>query len=86
MTCEELVTYLSDYIDGDLSEDLRADAQEHLATCNNCHVVLDTTQQMIVLLRNSGPRSIPIERRKMLFQKLKTVFDQRRAGKLAHGA
>ena len=83
MTCEELVTYLSDYIDANLSEDLRADAQEHLATCNNCHVVLDTTQQMIVLLRQSGPRSIPIERRKVLFQKLKAVFDQRRANKLA---
>ena len=83
MTCEELVSYLSEYIDGDLSEDLRADAREHLATCNNCHVVLDTTQQMIVLLRQSGPRSIPIERRKVLFQKLKAVFDQRRANKLA---
>ena len=85
MTCEELVTYLSDYIDGDLSEDLRADAQEHLATCNNCHVVLDTTQQMIVLLRQSGPRSIPIERRQQLFQKLNATFEQRRAKKLSSG-
>ena len=84
MKCEELVTYLSDYIDGDLREDLRADAQEHLATCPNCHVVLDTTQQMIVLLRNSGPRAIPIERRKALFQKLQTAFDRRRADKRSH--
>jgi anti-sigma factor (TIGR02949 family) len=83
MTCEELITYLSEYIDGDLSEDLRADAQEHLATCNNCHVVLDTTQQMIVLLRQSGPQSIPIDRRQALFQKLNGVFEQRRAKKLA---
>ncbi len=86
MTCEELVTYLSDYIDGDLSEDLRADAQAHLATCQNCHVVLDTTQQMIVLLRRSGPRSIPVERRRALFQKLQAAFDQRRASKLSNNA
>ena len=85
MTCEELVTYLSEYIDGDLSEDLRADAQEHLATCNNCHVVLDTTQQMIVLLRQSGPRAIPIERRQTLFQKLNATFEQRRAKKVSGG-
>jgi anti-sigma factor RsiW len=86
MTCEELVTYLSEYIDGDLSEDLRADAQEHLATCNNCHVVLDTAQQMIVLLRRSGPRSIPIERRKALFILLKSAFDERRVSHLPNTA
>lgn len=86
MTCEELVTYLSEYIDGDLSEDLRADAQEHLATCNNCHVVLDTTQRMIVLLRQSGPHAIPIDRRQALFQKLNATFEQRRAKKLTGNA
>jgi len=74
MTCEELVAYLSDYIDGDLTEDLRADAQEHLATCQNCHVVLDTTQQMITLLRRSGPQSIPLERRQALFRTLQAAF------------
>ena len=83
MTCEELVSYLSDYIDGNLTEELHTDAQEHLATCNNFHVVLDTTQQMIVLLRQSGPRSIPIDRRQALFQKLNATFELRRARKLS---
>jgi predicted anti-sigma-YlaC factor YlaD len=80
MNCEELVAYLSDYIDGDLTQELRADAQEHLATCQNCRVVLDTTQQMIVLLRRSGPRTIPIERRQALYEKLRAAFARRAAG------
>ena len=58
---------------------LRADAQEHLATCRNCHVVLDTPQHMIVLRRRSGPQSIPIGRRKVLFQQLQAAFAGRRA-------
>ena len=66
MQCEELLTYLSDYIDQDLDEDLRADAQEHLATCQNCRVVLDTTQQTIFLYRRQGQRAIPAARRQRL--------------------
>jgi len=45
MKCEDLLQYLSDYIDQELDEELTAEAQEHLATCHNCRVVLDTTQQ-----------------------------------------
>ena len=78
MKCEELITYLSDYIDQDLSEELRAEAQEHLATCQNCHIVLDTTQKMIILYRQSGVQGIPANRRKDLFLKLQNSLGQSR--------
>lgn len=78
MKCEELVAYLSDYIDQDLDEELRADAQEHLSTCENCRVVLDTTQQMIFLYRKTGRQAIPAERRRELFSRLQDAFKQRR--------
>jgi predicted anti-sigma-YlaC factor YlaD len=77
MQCEELLTYLSDYIDQDLDEDLRADAQEHLATCQNCRVVLDTTQQTIFLYRRQGQRAIPAARRQRLFDQLQDAFLRR---------
>ena len=77
MQCEELVSYLSDYIDQELNEDLRADAQEHLATCHNCRVVLDSTQQMIFLYRSTGRRSIPVGRRLALFNRLKKALPVR---------
>lgn len=78
MNCEELVTYLSDYIDQDLDRDLRRDAEQHLATCQNCRIVLDTTQQMIFLYRQSGRQSIPIERREKLYARLQTAFQARK--------
>jgi len=77
MNCEELVHYLSEYIDQGLEENLRADAQEHLATCKNCRVVLDTTQQLIFLYRETGRQSIPAERRKVLFQSIQQAFAQK---------
>lgn len=78
MNCEELIKYLSDYIDRDLDEQLRIDAQEHLATCNNCQIILDTTQKTILLCRQATCLKIPAERRKVLFQNLQDAFSSRR--------
>lgn len=77
MKCEELLTYLSDYIDQDLEEELTIEAQEHLATCQNCRVVLDTTQQTIFLFREQGKRTIPAARKQRLFDQLQEAFLKR---------
>ena len=71
LTCDELVQYLSDYIDESLTEDLTEAAREHLATCENCRVVLDSTQKMILLYRERGQvRKIPPERKNALYDRL----------------
>ena len=77
MECEELITYLSDYIDKNLDEELTTEAQAHLATCHNCRVVLDTTQQTIFLYRQQGKRTIPAARRQRLFTQLQEAFLER---------
>lgn len=74
MNCEELLQYLSDYIDQNLDIELTAAAQEHLATCQNCRVVLDTTQQTIFLFREQGQRTIPAARRERLYDQLRDAF------------
>lgn len=51
LTCDQLLDHLSDYIDGTLAPELVEAAQEHLMTCHNCHVVLSSTQQTILLYR-----------------------------------
>jgi predicted anti-sigma-YlaC factor YlaD len=78
MECEDLVAYLSDYIDQNLDDELTVEAQEHLATCHNCRVVLDTTQQTIFLYRQQGQqRKIPASRRERLFDQLQEAFLKR---------
>jgi len=74
MRCEELLQYLSDYIDNNLDEELTAVAEEHLATCHNCRVVLDSTQQTIFLFREQGKRTIPAHSRQRLFTQLQDAF------------
>jgi anti-sigma factor RsiW len=74
MTCEELITYLSGYIDEELDEDLTREAREHLATCQNCQIVLNTTQRTILLGRGQLERTIPADRRGVLFARLQEAF------------
>ena len=77
MRCEELLAYLSDYIDGDMSGELSAAAQEHLATCANCRVVLNTTQKAIFLVNSYNTRVIPAERRQSLWSQLEKALARR---------
>jgi anti-sigma factor (TIGR02949 family) len=75
MECEELIRYLSDYIDGDLDEELAEAAREHLATCENCSVVLDSTQKTIALYRLNGRKQqIPAERAQNLYDEIAAAF------------
>jgi len=78
MNCQELISYLSDYIDRNLSEELQAEAQQHLATCRNCHVVLDTTRQTIYLYKQTGRQAIPGEHRAQLFARLQQTLADRK--------
>lgn len=74
MTCEDLIHYLSAYIDHELDGELRHDAQEHLATCQRCHVVLNTTQRLIFLGRGQQQRVISAIRREHLYARLQQAL------------
>lgn len=78
MDCETLLTYLSDYIDHNLNDELAAAAREHLGTCQNCQVMLDSTEQVIHLYHHSGGEvTIPAERRQQLYDELAAIFQAR---------
>lgn len=71
MNCEQLVHYLSDYIDNTLDDALAAEARAHLSTCHNCRVVLDSTQRTILLYREQGQQQvIPPTRGRALYERL----------------
>lgn len=74
MTCEELVSYLSAYLDQELDEDLTAAAQQHLATCSNCRVVLHTTRRIIQLGQAQHQVGLPPARRDRLLTRLRLAF------------
>jgi anti-sigma factor RsiW len=62
VSCQDLVRCLSDYIDGTLTPEDRAEAEAHL--------VLDTTQCTILLYRTAESPALDAPRREALLRRL----------------
>jgi anti-sigma factor RsiW len=56
-TCKSLLGFLSDYVDGDLSEKLCQEIESHAAECENCRIVVDTLRKTISLYHESASGS-----------------------------
>lgn len=79
LQCQQVVSYLSDYIDNQLSDELAQEMRDHVATCKNCHVVLDSTQRTIILYRARGQRvALPPRRHDALYGQLAQALAQRK--------
>ena len=74
MQCAELVAYLSSYIDDELDAELADAAREHLATCANCQIVLDSTVRTIALGKDQRARVIPAAQRAALFARIQAAL------------
>jgi anti-sigma factor (TIGR02949 family) len=75
MTCDEVLARLSDYLDGTLDGATAEGLREHMATCGNCRIVLDTTHSTIALLRRAATPALPERSRQRLLQQLRQRFD-----------
>lgn len=70
--CHALITYLSDYVDGSLSEELCLELEGHLAGCEDCRIVVDTLRKTISLYHTCAeePQEVPGVVRERLFRTL----------------
>ena len=71
--CQALLTQLGDYIDGELEAALCAKIEQHLANCNDCQVLVDTTRKTVLLYRRHGQYAqleLPVDVTSRLWQAL----------------
>ncbi len=57
--CQALLAKLSDYLDGDLEQSICDQIEGHLAECDDCRLMVDTTRKTLVLYRKAGRVEIP---------------------------
>ncbi|MFH1524839.1 MAG: zf-HC2 domain-containing protein [Chloroflexota bacterium] len=71
--CKTSLGSLSDYVDGDLSEELCLQLESHIAECQDCRIVVDTLRKTIYLYHESvaEPAEVPGIVRERLFRTLK---------------
>ncbi len=71
-SCEQLLTSIGDYIEGDLSPDLCQEIERHLAICEHCRIIVDTLNKTITLYHTSAHEAeVPNGVRDRLFHVLK---------------
>jgi anti-sigma factor RsiW len=57
--CTEFLDELTNYLDGVIDAQTKAELEDHLAWCHNCYVVCDTTRKTIEIYRNQELYELP---------------------------
>ena len=69
--CRELLSSLSDYVDGTLGEELCTELERHLSDCENCQIVVDTLKKTIYLYKvTTTSTELPDDIRQRLYHRL----------------
>jgi anti-sigma factor RsiW len=79
--CNEFLKELTDYLDGTLSDSTRAELDEHLHWCHECHVVMNTTKKTIEIYRDNQIYELPETLRIRLHEAILSKCRSTKSGK-----
>ena len=60
LNCEHVWSYISEYIDGAVDPEVRAEIEKHLETCEICSAILDSTRNILYLTADERTFVLPI--------------------------
>lgn len=82
--CRAVWRQVSNYIDGDLAEDVRAAMALHFKNCAHCSAILDGTRNVVKLVGDGKAFDIPSGARSRLYGKLDEHLGRTRSKKRVH--
>lgn len=80
MKCEELLSLLTEYVDGTVDPSICAEFEKHMAGCNPCQVVVDNIRQTITLYKQGVPYELPSSFRERLHAAVRQRWKETRPG------
>ena len=57
--CKEILQELSQYLDEEITPELRAQMEVHLCACRHCKVLVDTTRKTLTLVSDNSILELP---------------------------
>jgi len=57
--CEEILREISNYIDDDVTPELRRQVERHLGDCRRCTVLVNTTRKTLTLVADHCAMELP---------------------------
>ena len=70
ISCEEVWREISNYLEEEISAELRARMEEHFKGCKHCSAVLDGSRNIVRLVGDAGAFELPAGLRDRLYLKL----------------
>ena len=59
ITCEEFFAEFADYLENQVSPEVRQELELHLSQCRACHVLYDSTRKTIKIVSESDSFELP---------------------------
>ncbi len=72
--CKKILECLSDYMDGEASEELCKTVERHIGECNECRCVMESLKVTIEMLHSLPEEKIPENLEKSVLNKLKKIL------------
>jgi len=74
LSCRHVWNHISEYIDNTLDPQVRAEVERHLATCEICSAIIDSTRNIIILMADERVFELPLDFSKRLHARLDEVL------------
>ncbi len=74
LDCKQVLAELSNYLDAEVSPELKQAVEQHLAKCHRCSLVYDTTRKTLKIVTEVGPYEVPLEVSARLHARLRELF------------
>jgi predicted anti-sigma-YlaC factor YlaD len=74
LSCQEVLDNLSCYVDGEGTAELRRAIEEHLARCERCWVLVDSTEKTLRVVTDAEPFPVPLAVSSRLYARLLQLF------------
>ncbi len=59
ITCEEFLAEIADYLENEVSPEVRKELELHVSQCRACHVLYDSTRKTIKIVTESSSFELP---------------------------
>ena len=59
ITCEEFFAEFADYLENQVSPEVRQELELHLSQCRACHVLYDSSRKTVKIVTESGSFELP---------------------------
>jgi anti-sigma factor RsiW len=75
LNCKDVQREISNYLDDDITPEMRAALESHLAQCRHCTAILDGTHNVIVLIADDRVFPLPAGFSSRLHERLRRELE-----------